>query len=126
MKATRRFQNGATPIMTLIWILIGVSVATLGIKIIPIYIDDYAIASSLEGLQREPRLPGFSDKEIMATLDKFFIMNNVRGFNRESIEILRESDTEVKVVIDYEVRTNILRNIDAVVSFSHAVEVKSP
>ena len=126
MHAARRFQGGATPIMTLIWILIGVSVATLCVKIIPVYIDDYAIASSLEGLQREPRLPGFSDKEILATLDKFFTMNNVRGFNRDSIEILRENEGEVKVVIDYEVRMKIIRNIDAVVSFSHAVEVKAP
>ena len=100
------------------------SLGTLCIKIIPIYIDDYAVASSLEGLKREPRLPEFADKDILASLDKFFTMNSVRGFNRDAIEIIREDDTKVKVQINYEVRTNIVSNIDAVVSFSHAAEVK--
>jgi hypothetical protein len=124
MNSLRNFQRGATPIMTLIWILILVSLGTLCIKIIPIYIDDYAVASSLEGLKREPRLPEFADKDILASLDKFFTMNSVRGFNRDAIEIIREDDTKVKVQINYEVRTNIVSNIDAVVSFSHAAEVK--
>lgn len=124
MRTLPSLQRGATPIMTLVWILIFVSVATLCVKLIPIYIDDFAVASSLEGLQRETRLPEFSDKEVMETLDKFFSLNNVRGFNKDSIELEREGDAQITIKINYEVRTNIVRNIDVIVSFSHEATVK--
>lgn len=124
MRTLPSLQRGATPIMTLVWILIFVSVATLCVKLIPVYIDDFAVASSLEGLQRETRLPEFSDKEVLATLDKFFSLNNVRDFDKDSVELIREGDAQITVKVNYEVRTNVVRNIDTVVSFSHEVTVR--
>lgn len=119
-----RTQRGATPVMMLIWLLIFVSVATLAIKLIPIYLDDFAVEASLEGLKRDSALPEKDDKQIVGSLDNFFRVNSVYSFNKDNIVIEREDDSHVKVILDYEVRTKIVYNIDAVLSFKHELEVR--
>ncbi len=118
----RHKQQGASMYIVMIWILIGVSVITLGVKIGPIYLDNYTIAAALDGLKREENLAKLSNVEIIKRLDKHFQVNSVRNFNKENIKIVRDK-TKLSVNIDYEVRTNIVKNIDAVVSFENHLEV---
>ncbi|MDG9671557.1 DUF4845 domain-containing protein [Hahella sp. CR1] len=120
----RKNQQGASFVMVLVWILIGISVITLGLKIGPIYIDDFAVSSSLDGLKRESDLAKLSNEQIISHLDKHFTVNSVRNFDKKNIKITREK-TKVVVALIYEVRTNIVSNIDAVVSFHHQLEANN-
>ncbi|WP_020405557.1 DUF4845 domain-containing protein [Hahella ganghwensis] len=120
----RKKQTGASMYVTMLWILIGVSVIYLALKITPIYLDNYTIASALDGLKRETNLAKLTNQEILKRLDKHLVINNVRNFNKENVEIVREK-TSVSINIDYEVRTNIIKNIDAVVSFENRLEVNN-
>ncbi|MBU6953725.1 DUF4845 domain-containing protein [Hahella sp. HN01] len=120
----RKNQQGASVLAVLVWVAVGISVITLGIKLIPIYIDDFAVKSSLEGLNREADLARLSNPEILSRLDKHFMVNNVRNFDKNSIKITREN-TKMRIDIIYEQRTNIINNIDAVVSFNHHLEANN-
>lgn len=121
MEAMKASQRGATPIMMLIWLLILVSVGTLAVKIIPVYLDDMAVKGALDGIKSDSQLADYTDSEIMASLGRFFSINNVRGFDTENnVFIEREDDGGVTVRVKYEVRTPIVHNIDTVVSFDHA------
>ncbi|AZZ93678.1 DUF4845 domain-containing protein [Hahella sp. KA22] len=120
----RKSQQGASLLMVLVWIIIGLSVITLGIKLTPIYIEDYAVASSLQGLNREADLTKISNKEIFSRIDKHFTVNNVRNFDKDNIHISREK-TKLIIDINYEARTSIISNIDAVLSFKHHLEANN-
>ncbi|WLQ11513.1 DUF4845 domain-containing protein [Hahella aquimaris] len=120
----RKNQQGASFLMVLVWMLIGISVITLGLKIGPIYLDDFAVSSSLDGLKRESDLAKLSNEQIVSRLEKHFTVNNVRNFDKKNIKITREK-TKVVVALIYEVRTNIVSNIDAVVSFNHQLEANN-
>ncbi len=121
MTSLRTRQTGATPAMMLVWLLILVSVATLAIKHVPIYIDDFAVQGALDGLKREPRLAEFSDEEIRKLIGRHLDVNNVRNFDRENNILIEEAENGgVTVRIKYEVRTPIVHNIDTVVSFDHS------
>jgi len=115
-------QQGASMYVTLIWIIIGISVATLGVKIGPIYLDNYTIASALGNLKQDENLWKLSNKEIVKRLYRQLQINNIRNFDAKNITIVRDK-TKLSVNVDYEVRTNIVRNIDAVVSFENHLEV---
>ncbi|OZG70619.1 DUF4845 domain-containing protein [Hahella sp. CCB-MM4] len=120
----RNKQTGASMYVTLAWIFILLCFITLAVKIGPIYIDNFAVNSSLEGLSREAKLANFSNQEILKRLDKHFMINNVRNFNHDNIKIVRDK-TKMYINIEYEVRTNIVKNIDAVVSFKDHLEVNN-
>ncbi|ABC28641.1 conserved hypothetical protein [Hahella chejuensis KCTC 2396] len=120
----RKNQRGASILVMLIWVVVGISAITLGIKLVPIYIDDFAVKSSLEGLNREADLASLSNAEILSRLDKHFMVNNVRNFDKKNIKITREN-TKMRIDINYEQRTNIIKNIDAAVSFQHQLEANN-
>ncbi len=122
----RNRQTGASMYVTFLWILIGLSVITLALKIVPIYLDNYTVAAALDGLRREANLSRLSNEEILKRLDKHLLVNNVRNFDKNSIKIVRDKDkTKMFINIDYEVRTKIVKNIDAVVSFENHLEVNN-
>lgn len=119
-------QRGATPLMMLVWLLIIISVAVLGIRIVPIYLDDMSVQGALDGLKRDSQLADYSDDEIRESMGRFLDINNVRDFDRENnIEIIREDDGSVTVRVKYEVRAPIVHNIEAVVSFDHSLNTQS-
>jgi hypothetical protein len=50
-------------------------------------------------------------------------VNNIRGFDLKQIQIEKDGDI-VHLNVDYEVRNNIISNVDAVIHFQHEYELK--
>ena len=117
-------QKGATIWVTLIWIIMGVAVAVVSVKLIPIYLDNFTIAGALEGMEREQGLPEMKNKEILSRLNKHLLINNVRSLDKENIKIVRKKGKVIAIDIDYEARENLFYNVDAVVSFKNHLDVK--
>jgi len=122
----QRKQRGATIWVNLIWLMMGIVIAIVGVKLIPIYLDNYTVIGALEGLEAEQDLKKFKDKDIHRTLEKFFTINNVRHVDKDQIVIERSKKTkELKAVhIDYEVRQPLFYNVDVVVSFANEMLVR--
>lgn len=115
-------QQGASTIGILITVLFFGSLLTLLIKVGPAYLDDYTIKGALEGLDGEDGLSQMTPADVRRLVTKRLSVNNVDSFNAKDINIEKDGDLVI-ISLDYEVRTHVVSNVDAVISFSHFYEL---
>jgi len=117
-------QAGMGAVGWLLTILaLGAAVSLAG-QLVPLYWDFNIMANVLEGMAEEDGFIHKSDSAIAQTMNKRFRVNGVRTFNiKDNIKINRTSNG-VELVMDYEIRMDVLRNIDMVVSFDKTVELR--
>lgn len=115
-------QGGASALVILIMVLFFGSVLSLAIKIGPAYMDDLTIQEALENLDGTEGLSRMGPAQIRTRINKTLSVNNIRSLDANAITI--EKDGELVVInVDYEVRNNIVRNMDIVVHFQHRYEM---
>jgi len=115
-------QRGMTPIG---WILVFLLIAffvLIALKLVPIYLDSYTVGSVLSDLKKEPGIATMSPREVEATIRKRLDINMVKGLSADDIIIEKVGDT-LNINAEYEVRENVMGNVDIVVSFDKSVEV---
>lgn len=115
-------QQGMT---TIGWILVFLLIAfftLITLKIVPIYLDSFKAVSILKDLEAEPETGAMSPGEVVRTLRKRLDINMVEGVTNDDIYVERTGDSMV-IGFDYEVRRNLLGNLDVVVSFDKSIEV---
>lgn len=114
-------QSGMTFIgFLLMFVLIGFF-ALLVLKLAPIYLEHFKVASSLESLKKDPALGGKSREEILGLLQKRWDINSVDHVSSKDVQITREGG-HVKVQVAYEVAEHIMGNVDALVYFDDVIE----
>ncbi|WP_250462923.1 DUF4845 domain-containing protein [Microbulbifer litoralis] len=86
-------------------------------KMGPAYIDAYYVDEGLRTLSENPGLRDMSRGEIKKELDRFFLINNVRGQPTESVQIIRGADSML-VSVDYELRQPLFYNVDVIMKFN--------
>lgn len=116
-------QRGASTVGILIAVLFFGSLLTLVIKLGPAYLDDYTVQEALQGLDGEEGLSNMTPADVRRLVTKRLSVNNVDGFNAKDIEIEKDGDL-VTISLDYEVRTHLVSNVDAVINFSHFYELR--
>jgi len=60
--------------------------------------------------------------QIRTLINKRLIVNNVRSLKTEDISIEKDGNVAL-IVVEYEVRENLFRNIDSVIHFKHEYEM---
>lgn len=115
-------QRGASTLGILVAILFFGSLLTLLIKIGPIYLDDFTIQESIEGLDGTKGLSTMSARDVHKLINKRLSINNVRNLDPKAVTVKAEGN-EVQVSVEYEVRTGVVSNVDAVVHFRHDYEM---
>lgn len=113
----KRNQTGLSSITLLLVLLAGAFILLAGFKIVPLYLDNYFVKSSIDSLQDED-IRKMSDRQIRNALGRYFTINGVRDLNAGQVKIERETD-KVIVKLDYEKRIDFIANIDVVVSFEN-------
>ncbi|WP_369602794.1 DUF4845 domain-containing protein [Hahella sp. SMD15-11] len=121
----RAKQTGMSMWSLLFWMLIIASVITLTVKLVPIYIDHYAVRSAVQEVLKEKNLAELSEDEIMQRLEKRLQVNNIRDFKDDYVTITIENG-KVMIDLDYEVRTHMVKNIDALVYFKEQYSSDQP
>lgn len=111
-------QCGASMLQYLFYLIVAVSFITVAIKLIPVYIEDASVKGSLNNFAKQHQFGDMTDREIKSTLDKSFLINSVRNLPADAVQITRDKEA-VTVAVIYEVRVNMVGNVDAVVNFSH-------
>lgn len=114
-------QQGASTTGILVAVLFFASLLTLVIKLGPAYLDDYTIKGALQGLDGEEGLSQMTPADVRRLVTKRLSVNNVDSFNAKDIKIDKDGDLVI-ITLDYEVRTGVVSNVDAVISFSHFYE----
>lgn len=116
-------QRGASTLGILVSVLFFASLLTLVIKLGPAYLDDYTVKGALQGLDGEEGLSKMTPADVRRLVTKRLSVNNVDGFNAKDIQIEKDGDVVI-ISLEYEVRTPVVSNVDAVMSFSHFYELK--
>lgn len=121
MKLGSKQQGMTGTSMALIGLLVAV-VALSAFRIYPSYYDDFAVSTALENMQEEgSKIAAMSPNEIRKTLTKRTQTSGVR-LQKEDVVITKDKG-QITIAVDYEVRTPMYGNIDAVTKFSHSITV---
>lgn len=123
MKSPRR-QHGLSFFGWILMILVFGSVITMGMKLLPLYLDHNTMSNVLDSMVDEPGLLGKRRYELEDMLKKRFKVNNVRDFNHKENLVIKKDKSGVEVIIDYEVRILLFHNVDLIVSFNKSVLLK--
>ncbi|HEB58362.1 MAG TPA: DUF4845 domain-containing protein [Gammaproteobacteria bacterium] len=110
-------QNGMTAIGWLLVILFVIMVAMVVMKLIPVYLEGFNVGSVISGLEGDPTLNGKTATEIRKVIMRRFDVNMITSVDSSDIYIARQGSQYV-VEVEYEVRKNLVGNLDVVVSFS--------
>ncbi len=122
MKSLQR-QQGMTTIGWILTFLLIAFFTLITLKIVPIYIDSFKAVSILDDMEKEAyEIGAMSPGEIVRTLEKRLTINMVQGVTSDDIYVERNGDS-LTIGLDYEVRRNLLGNLDVVVSFEKSIEV---
>ncbi|MDX1799670.1 MAG: DUF4845 domain-containing protein [Marinobacter sp.] len=115
-------QRGASTLGILVALLFFGSLLTLAIKIGPIYLDDLTIQEAVEGLNGTKGLSVMNAREVHKLINKRLTINNVRNLDPKAITVKADGN-RVHINVEYEIRTGIISNIDAVVHFHHEYDM---
>jgi DNA-dependent RNA polymerase auxiliary subunit epsilon len=125
MSVSPKKQQGLTFISLVFVLGLIAFFVILGLKIGPIYLNHSKVVSTLAELKKTTDIEGQSEAEIRDSLSKRFNINYVDDVTQKDITITRH-ENYLKVVIAYEVITNIVGNLSALVEFNDVMEVGKP
>ncbi|GMR20007.1 MAG: DUF4845 domain-containing protein [Gammaproteobacteria bacterium] len=95
----------------------------LGIKLFPVYMDDFTITNALSGLAKQPGSADMTNAEILNAMGRRLEIDTVSGFNlKESMDFENRGRKRV-VRIKYESVTPIFANISVLIEFDHKEEI---
>ncbi len=126
MKVLRARQSGISLIGFIIILGVVGIFAYLGMKIFPAYSEYYSVVSAMERLAKEPGSARSTPAELLGALDKQMYMNYVNDahVNRRSFQIKRVG-TGYTLSVKYEVREQLVYNLDYVAKFEKTVVLGS-
>ena len=125
MSVSPKKQQGLT-FISLVFILGLIAFfVILSLKIGPIYLNHSKVVSTLAELKKTTDIEGQSEAEIRDSLSKRFNINYVDDVTQKDITITRH-ENYLKVVIAYEVITNIVGNLSVLVEFNDEMEIGKP
>lgn len=121
-------QSGVSLTTMLVVAFIFGSLLLFMSQTVPAFIDDRFVKASLKSLTSgSMNIVGKSPRVVRTNLSQQFNMNNVRGAPIDQKNWMIERDGEhFVVVVDYEVRNNLVANIDVVMHFRHRLDTRTP
>ena len=96
-------QRGISLLPLLIVLSVSAFFLNCAIRLIPIYVDNITVRSTLSRLAEDAELSTMTKSEIHRKLDKHFEVNNIRGKPAQSISVEKKVDTTF-VNVNYEQR----------------------
>lgn len=121
---SRKRQQGLTFISWLVILIVLGFLVMIGLKITPVYLEHFAVKSSLESLKSEPLISRKPITEIRKMLSRRLNINEIRGLSKDNI-IIRRTGGITTVTIKYEKRRNIIGNLSLIMSFDDSIELIS-
>lgn len=113
----KRTQSGMTLIGFVIVLAVVGLFAYIGMKLIPMYSEYYAVKQALKGLQQEP---GIADRDPAKIQDLFFrrlYISYAENVKPENVDIKR-IDNGWQMDVNYEIRKPVIGNLDVVGKFA--------
>ena len=115
-------QRGMSLIGMLMVIILIISFALLGIKIVPLYLQNHTVKKVIDGLNDEPGITKMSPRRIRQLTMKRMNVNSVYHFKEDYLSVSK-GRKYITVIADYEVRENIVGNLDVMLTFHEKTEI---
>ncbi len=122
LNRTCRRQQGMTFISLLVVLAIGVFFTLLAIKMVPTYLENFAIQEVLASVEQERSSRDLSRVRLKDNLLKRFQINGVYDFPRDKIKIEKVKGGR-RILVEYEVRKPVAGNVYVVMTFSNSVVI---
>jgi hypothetical protein len=97
----------------------------VGMKLIPVYSEYYSVLRAMKQVQAEPGGSGRSPDEIRGSLMNKLYISYANSVNNNNVKIVRSGGGYL-LTVQYEVRGNLIHNIDFVASFNKTVDLSRP
>lgn len=99
---------------------------TLILKLGPAYMNYWTIRTIMNEVAAQTEMLEGGARGIAGSIDRRLNVNSVYGRSSKDFVIKKIENNLYNVTVDYEDRKHLFYNIDAVLTFSHQVEVKIP
>jgi hypothetical protein len=120
---TAKKQQGMTLIGWLLILMLIAVIATVGLKLIPVYLDGYKVYQTLSSIAEDSSSGSKSVKELRTMIDRRFDINMVNDASPQDVTISKQGGVTV-IEVEYEARRQLFGNLYAVVLFEKRVELK--
>ncbi len=124
MNSVKR-QQGMTFIGFVMVLMVVTFFAFLVIRLFPVYSEFYAVNRALKALTVEPGLANASIPAIRNSLDRKLYISYAKNFDAKQAKITKAPEGGWNVRAYYEVRGDLLYNLDFVATFDTAVLVSN-
>lgn len=114
-------QQGLTTLGILIGAMVIVAVMLLAIKVVPLYMNDYAIGKAIASLEEEEGLYNKTKAEIRNIVRRKLTADYVTDLDNDAFQIEKKKGVII-IDVNYESRVPVVYNIDVVAKFSHHLE----
>lgn len=122
---TSHHQQGMTLIGFVIVLIVVAIFAFMIIRLFPVYSEYYAVTRALKALTVEPGLGNASIPKIRESLDRKLYISYAKNFNAKQAKITKAPEGGYNVRAYYEVRGDLVYNLDFVATFDTAVLVSN-
>lgn len=117
-------QRGMTLIgVVLVLAIIGLALL-VAIRLVPVYIEAYSIASVMSDIESESRLSGNDRNELRETFGRRLQVNDIDSVGPRDVQF-REVAGGLEMFVEYEVRVDLLGNLDLVASFRRDAVIRN-
>ena len=116
-----RNQRGVTMIGWLVILSLIIGGALLFMKIFPTYSRNFSIKNSISSVVKKPGIASESPAKIVEAVMKQIDINGIYNFDKTDLKV-QKTRNGVEIRAEYEVRENIVGNLDVLVSFDEVVE----
>lgn len=115
-------QKGMSMLSTLTVLAVGVFFVLIGIKMVPVYLENLSVGEVLEAVSQDTRSRSMSRSQLRDNIMRRLSINGVRDLPKEKIKFKRIRKG-MNVAVDYEVRRPVMGNVSIVMTFSESVDI---
>ncbi|MEH6490830.1 DUF4845 domain-containing protein [Halopseudomonas sp.] len=114
----RHSQKGASFFGWLAVIALLIFAMVIAMKLVPIYMDHYALRDIVTSINEDPTIKIRSLRDLNSHIEKGLRVNSIRDINpKEAIKVTASGNNAYTVVIKYEQRAPLLNTVDLLVHF---------
>ena len=121
---TLQRQKGMTAIGWLVVLLLIAFFAFLGMKIGPIYLENYTIKTVIESLKNEPSITQQSAIKVKGIVMRRLDINHVYDIKSEHV-MVKKTPGVMAIEINYKVQKPLIANLEVIATFSEKITLVS-
>lgn len=116
-------QQGLTMISLMMLLIVMGAILLLMLKIVPIYITHGKVRNAMESITHIGDIELKSKSQIMILLNKRLTINSVYDLPKNAIKISKHGHY-IKITAKYNVKEQLVANLNALVEFDEMVEME--